>query len=55
LARFVRRAHKVLGNQDDWAATLQELKREPQLVATKMEAQADLRSELRRALSKGDF
>lgn len=54
LTRFVRRANKVLGNQDNWAATLDELKLDPQLVASKIEAQADLRSELKRALSKGD-
>ena len=54
LTRFVRRANKVLGNQDNWAATLDELKLDPQLVSSKIEAQADLRSELKRALSKGD-
>lgn len=54
LTRFVRRANKVLGNQDDWSATLNELKSDPQLVASKIEAQADLRAELKKALSKGD-
>lgn len=54
LTKFVRRANKVLGNQDDWSATLSELKRDPQLVASKIEAQVDLRAELKKALLKGD-
>lgn len=54
LSRFVRRAHKVLGHNDDWQATLDALKSDPQLVASKIEAQADLKSELRKALSRED-
>jgi hypothetical protein len=54
LTRFVRRAHKVLGNNEDWEATLDALKSDPQLVASKIEAQADLKSELRKALARGE-
>lgn len=53
LTRFVKRAHKVLGNQENWVATLDQIKADPQLVASKIEAQADLRGEIKKALFKG--
>ena len=55
LTRFVRRAHKVLSNNDDWEATIDALKSDPQLVASKIEAQADLKAELRKALLRGEL
>lgn len=53
LTKFVRRAHKVLGF-DDWAMTLQAIKEDPQKVATRIEAQADLRDSIKKALTKDD-
>jgi hypothetical protein len=52
LSKFVRKAHKVLGNKLDYMKTLQELKTDPQMVAAKMEASADLLGEIKRALAK---
>jgi hypothetical protein len=52
LNKFVRKAHKVLGNKLDYVKTLQELKADPQMVAAKMEASADLLGEIKRALAK---
>jgi hypothetical protein len=53
LTKFVKRAHKVLGS-NDWALTLQAIKEDPQKVATKIEAQADLRDSIKKALTKDD-
>jgi hypothetical protein len=52
LTKFVQKAQKVLGNGDDWLSTLQALKVDPQLVASKIEASADLKGEIKRALTK---
>jgi hypothetical protein len=52
LTKFVRKAQKVLGNGEDWLSTLEEIKSQPQLVASKIEASADLKGEIKRALAK---
>jgi hypothetical protein len=54
LNKFVRKAHKVLGNKQDYLKTIKELRADPQQVAAKMEASADLLGEIRRALVKED-
>lgn len=54
LNKFVRKAHKVLGNKQDYLKTITELKADPQQVAAKMEASADLLGEIKRALAKED-
>lgn len=54
LEKFVRRAHKVLKNAD-YAETIDELRADTQKVAAKMEADADLLGEIKRALAKEEL
>jgi hypothetical protein len=54
LDKFVRKAHKILGNKQDFLKTVEELRSDPQHVAARMEASADLLGEIKRALSKED-
>jgi hypothetical protein len=54
LEKFVRRAHKVLKNAE-YAETIEELRADAQKVAAKMEADADLLGEIKRALAKEEL